>query len=95
MEKGYNSDIHINGNLFHVQTEDWGPELKILITRVFKNGAVINSFKTPYQQIIPTIPLSVSESRPRLREALRNQHRKILDLLQSGQLLYEKAKIKG
>lgn len=94
MEKGYNSDIRIFGDLYHVQTEDWGPDLKVLITRVFKNGAVIKSFKTPYQQILLDAS-QLTTHRPRLREALRNQHKKILDLLQSGQLLYEKAKING
>ncbi len=94
MEKGYNSDIRIFGDLYHVQTEDWGPDLKVLITRVFKNGAVIRSFKTPYQQILMETSLHTN-NRPRLREALRSQHKKILDLLQSGQLLYEKAKIYG
>jgi len=94
MEKGYNSDIHIFGDFYHVQTEDWGPDLKVLITRVFKNGAVIKSIKTPYQQFLLD-SASITSCRPKLREALRNQHKKILDLLQSGQLLYEKAKING
>lgn len=94
MEKGYNSDIRILGDLYHVQTEDWGPDLKVLITRVFKNGAVIKSFKTPYQQVLLDSS-TTANNRPRLREALRHQHKKILDLLQSGQILYEKVKING
>lgn len=92
MEKGYNSDIRILGDLYHVQTEDWGPDLKVLITRVFKNGAVIKSFKIPYQQVLVD-PSTTTNNRPRLREALRHQHKQILDLLQSGQILYEKVKI--
>ncbi len=88
MEKGYNSDIKIYGDLYHVQTEDWGPDLKILITRVFKNGAVIKSFKTPYQSFLAEVSSDPLYHRPKLREALRHQHKKILDLLQSGQILY-------
>lgn len=91
MEKGYNSDVRIWGDLYHIQTEDWGPDTPVMVTRVFKNGAVIKSYKTPYGDFINSAP--VLTRRQKLRDALRNQHRKILDLLQSGQILYEKSKI--
>lgn len=91
MEKGYNSDIRILGDLYHIQTEDWGLDLNLIVTRVFKNGAVIKSFKTSYDPYLKL--LSPMHRRTRLRESLRIQHLKILDLLQSGQILYEKSKI--
>ena len=49
--KGENSDLFINGNNIHVQTEDWGPEKAVLISRVFKNGSVHKTFKLPYEKI--------------------------------------------
>lgn len=49
--QGENSDLFINGYKIHIQTEDWGPEKKILISRVFKNGSVHKTFKLPYEKI--------------------------------------------
>lgn len=49
--QGENSDLFINGCKIHVQTEDWGPEKKILISRVFKNGSVHKTFKLAYEKI--------------------------------------------
>lgn len=91
MEKGFNSDIRIRGDLYHIQTEDWGLEAAVIVTRIFRNGAVIKSFRVSYSsQIMQSL---TSEKRARIREALRVQHQKILDLLQNGQMLYEKSKI--
>ncbi|HVK60226.1 MAG TPA: hypothetical protein VM432_01700 [Bdellovibrionales bacterium] len=87
MEKGFNSDIVFKGMNFHVQSEDWGQSNPYLVSRVFQEGAVIKSVKTPYSEV-----LGVSRwSRPvfsqeAIRTALRQQHEKILDLLLSGQL---------
>ena len=49
--QGENSDLFINGFKIHIQTEDWGPEKKILISRVFKNGSVHKTFKLAYEKI--------------------------------------------
>lgn len=91
MEKGYNSDLRLNGDLLHVQTEDWGLDSQLVVTRVFRNGAVIKSIKTSYSNLV-----SISDQnlrRKKIRESLRQQHQKILDLLQGGQMLFEKSKI--
>lgn len=84
MEKGYNSDIQYSGKSFHVQTEDWGADNPYLVTKIFLNGAVIKSFKTHYSKFLvknSSAPLDVS-----VRAALKLQHKKILDLVQTGQL---------
>ena len=49
--KGENSDLYINGHKIHVQTEDWGPEKRVLVSRVFKNGSVHKTFKLQYEKI--------------------------------------------
>jgi hypothetical protein len=84
MEKGYNSDLKLKGLSYHIQTEDWGPDNPFLVSKIFRNGAVIKSFKTPYERFMPQgFPIS----RPIVREALKKQHSKVLDLLVSGQCL--------
>ena len=49
--QGENSDLFINGHKIHVQTEDWGPEKRVLVSRVFKNGSVHKTFKLNYEKI--------------------------------------------
>jgi hypothetical protein len=49
--KGENSDLFINGHKIHIQTEDWGFEKQVLVSRVFKNGSVHKTFKLPYERI--------------------------------------------
>ena len=87
MLKGYNSDITVRGMKYHVQTEDWGSERMVLVSRVFQNGAVIKSIKTPYSDA-----LQDDRNRSDLGLALRNQHNEILDQLVSGHLLSESLK---
>lgn len=83
MLKGFNSDLNIGSSHIHVQTEDWGKENPYIITRVFKNGAVVNSIKTAYETVLPFGPISDEQA---IRLAMREQHQKILDHLLSGQI---------
>ncbi len=84
MEKGYNSDILLSGLNYHVQTEDWGLENPFLVSRVYRDGAVVKSIKTPYDDILPGEQKKQAEF---IRMAMKFQHKKILDLLLSGQLI--------
>jgi hypothetical protein len=84
IQKGFNSDISVKGKTFHVQTEDWGAANPFIVSRVFYNGAVVKSIKTPYELVIGRGPVQTSES---VKLALRSQHHEILDQLISGQLV--------
>jgi hypothetical protein len=77
MEKGYNSDITFKGESYHVQTEDWGSSNPFVVSKIFRNGAVVKTFKTPYK-----IPVQSAN----LKSTIKSQHHQILDLLVSGQL---------
>ncbi len=83
MEKGFNTDISLEGSRYHVQTEDWGHANPFLVTRIFKEGAVIKSIKTPYREIILKVKNFDEQA---IRLAMRDQHERILDRLVSGQL---------
>jgi hypothetical protein len=86
MEKGFNSDLTVSGVIYHIQTEDWGFENPYLVTRVYRSGAVIESIKTPYSDVLRNRnaflllrnKTAMSEA---LREAMRAQHEKTLDTL--------------
>lgn len=83
MQKGFNSDVQVNGILFHVQTEDWGYNNPYIVTQVFKRGAVVKNIKTPYKEISRTVS---SNNERVIRLAMQEQHQKILDHLLSGQM---------
>lgn len=82
MEKGYNSDVTVRGLNFHVQTEDWGKDQSVIVTKVFRNGAVIKSIKTTYNEVLKLGPRDVSQA---LRLGMREQHQRILDQLAADQ----------
>jgi hypothetical protein len=84
MEKGFNSDVAWRGVGYHVQTEDWGQQNPFLVTRVFRDGAVVKSIKTSYQEIFPRSPVADTKA---IKLAMKIQHQQILDLLLSGHLL--------
>lgn len=83
MEKGFNSDIEVLEKRYHVQTEDWGKDNPYLVSRVFSEGAVVQSIKTAYAEILPGGENADPQD---IRLAMKIQHNKILDLLLSGQL---------
>jgi len=82
MLKGYNSDIHVKGIDYHVQTEDWGQNNPFLVTRIFKHGAVLKTYKTPYTEVLP----NAHHDNTILEQALRLQHFRILDQIMRGPL---------
>ncbi len=84
MEKGYNSDVTVNGLLYHVQTEDWGRGNPYFMSRVYSQGAVVKSIKTAYAEVLPRDRFDDVET---IRLAMKVQHQEILDLLKSGDLL--------
>jgi len=83
VEPGFNSDIVHSGQKFHIQTEDWGDKNPYIVTRVYRAGAIVVSFKTPYASVVS--PVS-REPRQDVRLAMREQHQRVLDQLISGAL---------
>lgn len=73
MIKGENTDLYINGNTVHVQTEDWGDEQQLFVCRVFKNGSVLKTFKLPYSQA------GLFKSITDKQHVLNQFHQKIID----------------
>lgn len=84
LQKGFNTDISLQGQNYHVQTEDWGFENPYLVSRVFSDGAVLKSLKIAYTEILPEAHIKSEQA---VRLAMKIQHDKILDLLVSGHLI--------
>lgn len=83
MLRGFNSDIQARGRRYHVQTEDWGHENPFIVTRVFREGAVLRTFKTPYEEALRAATVRTSEG---LKLALQRQHADVIDALIAGRL---------
>jgi len=83
MQKGFNSDVTVRGQKFHVQTEDWGQNNPFLVSRIFCNGAVIKTIKTPYGVVLQKGPIREEEA---IKMALRRQHSDIIDVLMAGKM---------
>lgn len=80
MQKGFNSDISVRGHKYHVQTEDWGVQNPFIVSRIFCNGAVVKTIKTPYETVLS---LGSMQSREAIKLALHRQHSTIIDALMS------------
>lgn len=70
---GQNTDLYINGSSVHVQTEDWGPEKRVLVSRVFRKGGVHKTFRLGYDKI------EKSESESHRKKALDRLHQTVVD----------------
>ena len=58
MSSGFNTDVRVGDQVFHVQTEDRGPSHPVIDTTVYQNGRVLHRRSSNY-----------GYSRPRLNSA--------------------------
>ncbi len=77
-----NTDLELNGKLFHIQTEDWGKDNPFVVTRVYSGGKVLGSIKTNYQS---WLSLNEKLRLEKLRKVLSQQHLESIAKLKQGQ----------
>ncbi len=82
MNSGFNTDVRVGDQVFHVQTEDRGPAYHAIDTAVYQNGRVLHRRSTNYSS--PDSPAALSEDE--LRQKVEDQHRAVIDELRSGAL---------
>lgn len=80
MELSLNSDINLGNDSFHVQTEDWGVASPYIVSRIYKNGAVLKSIKTPYSEIVDA-PIWDKHA---VELAVKSQHDQLVEQLLTG-----------
>lgn len=82
MLTGYNQDVHVNGEIIHVQTEDKGRAKALVETLVYRGGTIIAAKRTSYEQQLQAGELDDSV----LAEILKKQHQIIVAIIKSGKV---------
>lgn len=83
MVKGFNSDFHISGKHYHLQSEDWGTQNPYLVTRLYCQGAVVKTLKRSYIEVFGTIRIASDV----VKIALKHQHEELAKELVLGRTL--------
>jgi hypothetical protein len=85
MNFGFNTNVRVEGTLYHVQTEDRGPSHPFLDTVVYLGGRVVHKRSTSYTGLTAGAaePGQVVQE---LRALLAQQHREVIAELQAGTL---------
>jgi hypothetical protein len=86
MKFGFNSKLHVNQDLYDVQTEDRGAAHPFIDTLVLIRGRVVYRHSTSYEDLAASGALDQAI----LRARVEKQHREILDALRAGVLSLEK-----
>jgi hypothetical protein len=82
MSSGFNTDVKVGEHVFHVQTEDRGPNHPIIDTVVYQSGRILHRRASNYEQGADAAPFSAEELRRRVEE----QHRTVIEAIRSGAL---------
>jgi hypothetical protein len=82
MSSGFNTDVKVGEHVYHVQTEDRGPNHPIIDTVVYQQGRILHRRASNYEQGADAAPFSAEELNRRVEE----QHRSVIEALRSGAL---------
>ncbi len=80
MSSGFNTDVRVGEQVFHVQTEDRGPSHPVIDTAVYQNGRVLLRRSSSYQEFAASAEFTAEGVRQRVEE----QHRTIIQELRAG-----------
>jgi len=81
MVPGINTDVGHGGVVYHVQTEDLGAKNPIILTLVYRHGAVVLRDKLEYGQILATEP-----SASLIKTLMDAQHQRVVRQLAGGEI---------
>src|SRR5258707_12064212 len=76
MTFGFNTDVKVGDNVYHVQTEDRGAKRPVIDTVIYYKGQILDRRRTPYA------PGQVTAEQ--IKEMVTTQHRELVDSIKSG-----------
>ena len=82
MSSGFNTDVPRGARVFHVQTEDRGPQYHSIDTVVYQNGRILHRRSANYADFAATPGFSPEA----LSQRVENQHRDMVEAVRSGAL---------
>ena len=82
MSSGFNTDVKVGDQVFHVQTEDRGPSHPIIDTAVYQNGRILHRRALNYSEMAESVSFTPEDLRRRVEE----QHRAVIGDIRSGVL---------
>ena len=82
MQFGHNSNVTLDGNTYHVQTEERGAAQALIDTTVYLRGRVLHRRTNSFSDLLPLN----SEREQALKLRVDTQHRNVVDELRSGKL---------
>ncbi|MFI5058662.1 MAG: hypothetical protein ACHQLQ_10790 [Candidatus Acidiferrales bacterium] len=80
---GHNTNVTVDGTVYHVQTEDHGLAHALIDTTVYCRGRVLHRRTNNYFDLLPLD----ADREGALKERLDKQHRVVLEEIRSGVLL--------
>ncbi len=82
MSSGFNTDVRVGDQVFHVQTEDRGPSHPVIDTAIYLQGRVVHRRSYGYDRET----LSVESGEEALYQRVEQQHRSLIEDLRAGKL---------
>lgn len=82
MSSGFNTDVKVGDQVFHVQTEDRGPGHPIIDTAVYQNGRILHRRALNYSELAESLLFTPED----LRRRVEDQHRAVIEDIRSGAL---------
>ncbi|MEJ2519210.1 MAG: hypothetical protein P8Y91_02545 [Desulfuromonadales bacterium] len=80
MVVGFNHNVHYQGVMYHVQTEDSGIRSPHIITLLYRGGTILASQKTSYADIT-----KIDNLEHVVEELMKDQHKNMLRRLKAGE----------
>ena len=80
MSHGFNSDVTVGDDVFHVQTENYGQPLYSIVTLVYHRGRILHRRNSSYFDLVPTPEYSEEA----VGERVEIQHRSVVEEVRSG-----------
>lgn len=84
MLPGLNTDVGVDKAAYHVQTEDLGEKNPIILTLVYKGGAVVLRERLEYGEIF-----GGKLSAPQIKTLMEAQHRRVMRRVAAGDAAFE------
>ena len=79
MITGFNTDVKYKGVVYHVQTEDKGPQNPLIETLIYKGGEILASRRLPYSDLVKS-----HEDEATITRLMEDQHKGMMMEVKKG-----------